>query len=226
MRRATGLTVMELIVAVLIVAILVALLLPVIAASRRKGYETQCVSNMRQVAAALLMYRQDYGDFPPFAQYVFPYTKSRAVFICPLDHAVSFGGVNWFGGGNRYARENSISLSYFYFADPVNTFRRLIRLLPERDPNHGLVACLLHGDCEARCRYSIPPSIESCCQGLTLRVRIDGSLGRSRTYSRPCHDPHDNAPTAVRDRWYYFTDEPCPPEVCTRDCYSALPYEE
>lgn len=50
MRRTIGLTVMELIVAVLIVAILVALLLPVIAASRRKGYETQCVSNMRQVA--------------------------------------------------------------------------------------------------------------------------------------------------------------------------------
>lgn len=47
MRRTIGLTVMELIVAVLIVAILVALLLPVIAASRRKGYETQCVSNMR-----------------------------------------------------------------------------------------------------------------------------------------------------------------------------------
>jgi type II secretory pathway pseudopilin PulG len=217
--KRSAVSLVELLIALALIALLMALLLPVLLNARRRAYETTCLSNMRQLAAALAQYRQDYGDFPPFAQYVFPYVKDRRIFLCPHDHADAFGGVNWFGGGNLYARQNRISLSYFYFADPVNNYKRQIELLPLLDPNHGVVACLLHGSCDSGCRDNIPPAIENCCQGLTLRVRLDGSVQRVRTYLRPCIDPYDNAPTAIRDRWNLFTDVPCPPDVCTRNCY-------
>ncbi|MCS7273588.1 MAG: hypothetical protein NZ550_05515, partial [Fimbriimonadales bacterium] len=77
----------------------------------------------------------------------------------------------------------------------------------------------LHGDCLPTCRNDIPPCAETCCQGLTLRARIDGSVQRARTYLRPCIDPADGTESAVRDRWSLFTDVPCPSEVCSRNCY-------
>lgn len=219
MTRERGVTLIEILTVLVIVALLVALLLPLIPAIKRRGNETHCITNMRQLVTALLAYRQDYNEFPPFAQYAFPYTKSREVFLCPLDHAREWGGVNWFGGANRYAREQRISLSYFYFADPVGRYRELLRLLPQNDSNHGILACLLHGDCLANCRHDIPPTVEACCQGLTLRARIDGSVQRAYTYVRSCIDPTDGAQSGIRDRWSLFTDVPCPPEVCSRYCH-------
>lgn len=219
MRTARGITLLELLVAVMIIALLVALILPVITASKHRAKEVHCISNMRQLTAALIIYRQDYEQFPPFAQYVFPYVKSREVFLCPHDHAREWGGVNWFGGGNLYARENRISLSYFYFADPVGRYEQLTERMPKVDSNHGILACLLHGDCDPACRFNIPPAIENCCQGLTLRVRIDGSIQRVHTYLRECTDPADGMGLQIRDRWILFTDVPCPPDICSRNCY-------
>ncbi|MGQ9657751.1 MAG: DUF1559 family PulG-like putative transporter [Fimbriimonadales bacterium] len=228
MRRSTGLTLMELLVVVLIIALLVALLLPVVSASRNRARTTACMSNMRQLVSALLMYRQDNGAFPPFAQSVFPYTKSREVFLCPLDYAVEWGGANHIGGRNPYARDNRIALSYFYFADPVNydgsSYKDLIRLLPEKDPNHGLIACVLHGTpIDPGCRNYNPPIVENCFEGTTLRARIDGSVQRAHTTMCYYIDPSDGALTGVLYRWYLFTDEPCPPEVCPYPCTEQRP---
>ncbi len=213
-----GVTLIEVLIVIAIIALLMALLLPVLLSARKKAHETTCISNMRQLVAALLQYRQDHGDFPPFVQYVFPYTKNQEIFLCPYDFARELGGANWVGGSNRYASENRISLSYFYFADPVGNYRRQVELLPQVDPNHGVLACLLHGSCPSYCRNVSRPVIENCCQGLTLRARIDGSLQRVYTYMRPCN-ASDNLPTEIRDRWKFFTDAPCPPEICPKDCH-------
>lgn len=219
MRRAYGVTLLEILTVIAIVALLIALLIPVIHSSVRRSRETRCISNMRQLVAALLAYRQDYGQFPPYAQYVFPYTKSREVFVCPHDYARDAGGANWFFGGNRYARQNRISLSYFYFADPIVDHELLIRTLPEVDPNHGILACVLHGDCNFLhgCRHVSPPTVYLCCHGLTLRARIDGSVQRVMTYIRPCTDP-DGSRGYRRDYWNLFTDAPCPPTICRSTC--------
>ncbi|GIV05194.1 MAG: hypothetical protein KatS3mg016_0769 [Fimbriimonadales bacterium] len=220
MKRNSGVSLLEILTVLVIIALLIALILPLINTSRERARVTQCFSNMRQLAAALTAYRQDYGEFPPFVQYVFPYAKSREVFLCPRDYLRDYGGANWFGGGNTYANRHGIKLSYFYFADPVGRFEQLRHLLPERDPNHGLLACLLHGDCKPYCRGTTPPAaVEFCCEGLTLRVRLDGSVQRAKTYLRPCTDPADNQAGYVRDRWNLFTDVPCPPEVCRRNCH-------
>jgi prepilin-type N-terminal cleavage/methylation domain-containing protein/prepilin-type processing-associated H-X9-DG protein len=95
-----GFTLIELLVVIAIIAILAAILFPVFAHAREKGRQTACLSNMKQLSNAMLMYSEDYdGLFPPVIgrpsrgeQNVFrmswmnildPYVKNHQVFICP-----------------------------------------------------------------------------------------------------------------------------------------------
>ncbi len=224
MRAQRGLTLIEVLVVFLIILLIFSLMLPIIVGTRKKAQETTCISNMRQLVAAALQYRQDYGDFPPFIQYVYPYTKSKEVFLCPHDHAREHGGANALFGANPYATENNIALSYRYFSEPAFNIELILKLLPQADPNHGIIVCLLHGECKPECRNDIPFVLGTCCEGLTLRVRMDGSVQRAYTYLRRVSSS-DGAPTYVRDHWKLFTDAPCPPEICPSqvDYLSAPP---
>lgn len=66
-----GFTLVELLVVVAILALLIGILLPSLARARRSGQGAVCASNMRQIAAAALMYCDDNRDrfprtmFPP-----------------------------------------------------------------------------------------------------------------------------------------------------------------
>jgi len=59
-----GFTLVELLVVISIIAILAALLMPAIQAGREAARRTQCISNQRQVAIALLNYEGVKGSFP------------------------------------------------------------------------------------------------------------------------------------------------------------------
>jgi prepilin-type N-terminal cleavage/methylation domain-containing protein len=64
--RARGFTLIELLVVIAIIAILAALLLPALAAAKRKAKLSQCTSNFHQIYAACYIYATDYNDlFPP-----------------------------------------------------------------------------------------------------------------------------------------------------------------
>lgn len=66
-----GFTLIELMVVIAVIAALAAILLPVFAQAREKARATACLSNLKQIGAAALMYAQDYDDlFPwnPFRQ--------------------------------------------------------------------------------------------------------------------------------------------------------------
>ncbi|MBC8104624.1 MAG: prepilin-type N-terminal cleavage/methylation domain-containing protein [Cytophagales bacterium] len=100
-RRRGGFTLIELLVVIAIIAILAAILFPVFASARVRGHQITCVSNMRQLGTAFLLYTDDNdGAFPFNSHYPSPayadsklswrvtldgYLKSREVLVCPTD---------------------------------------------------------------------------------------------------------------------------------------------
>jgi prepilin-type N-terminal cleavage/methylation domain-containing protein/prepilin-type processing-associated H-X9-DG protein len=62
-------TLIELLVVIAIIAILAAILFPVFAQAREKARQTSCLSNIKQIGTAMMMYVQDYDETYPRAQY-------------------------------------------------------------------------------------------------------------------------------------------------------------
>jgi prepilin-type N-terminal cleavage/methylation domain-containing protein/prepilin-type processing-associated H-X9-DG protein len=120
-------TLIELLVVIAIIAILAAILFPVFAQAREKARQTVCLSNMKQIAAAVLMYAQDYdeGLIPAhtsrcpepgctlpngevragvllWPHIMNPYIKNYGVFNCP-----SYRRLNEFNYAGQYLIETS-----------------------------------------------------------------------------------------------------------------------
>ena len=88
MRHRPAFTLIELLVVIAIIVVLAGILLPVFAAARAQARMRVCGSNLRQLALALSMYRQDYGELPPHLSDVNTgYVKSPSLFVCPSDGA-------------------------------------------------------------------------------------------------------------------------------------------
>jgi len=87
-----GFTLIELLVVIAIIAILASILFPVFAKAREKARQTQCTSNVKQLALAIQMYSQDNGSQYPgidgsgwvskIASYL---GSSTQMFQCPSD---------------------------------------------------------------------------------------------------------------------------------------------
>lgn len=103
-----GFTLIELLVVIAIIAILAAILFPVFSQAREKARAISCLSNLKQLGTASVLYAQDYdGMYVPHCirdlnnlseeptafwfELLQPYVKNEQVLICP-SHRGAVGG--------------------------------------------------------------------------------------------------------------------------------------
>jgi len=103
--RDRGFTLIELLVVIAIIAILAAILFPVFARAREKACQASCMSNLKEIGLAILMYAGDSDEMLPgyrmrlggdsnargsgWYDCVAPYVKNEQLAICPSYHYTS-----------------------------------------------------------------------------------------------------------------------------------------
>ncbi|UCE47854.1 MAG: type II secretion system protein [Phycisphaerales bacterium] len=73
-----GFTLIELLVVISVIALLMAILMPALNMAREQGRRASCLSNMRQVGMALMLYQVEFERTPPKTQAVFDYASPAA----------------------------------------------------------------------------------------------------------------------------------------------------
>lgn len=211
--RARGLTLMELLTVIAIIALLIALALPVIHQMRYKGRDAVCISNMRQLWTAIMLYRDDHnGKYPYPTRAIAAYTKNKDVFHCPVDT-----GHHELPAQRVLARVEGIEGLSYQYLEQTWAAQFVHRYAPPHDNNYGILVCYLHPITNLQYRYpTFAPHVR--------RVRLDGSIV---TVRRRPPNPDELSPSTDGSRgdscynmWSDFTNAPCPPEYC-RQCPGA-----
>ena len=165
--RRRGFTLIELLVVIAIIAILAAILFPVFAQAREAARKTSCLSNVRQLGTAYMMYLQDYDEnFPPhvtertaipgtpdtpearapfsYKTKLEPYIKNQQIFKCPSAPAWPLPAPGrWFttdyGNNHNEANLASASQRAWYQANPDFGFNETTPLAAISQPSRFII---------------------------------------------------------------------------------------
>ena len=122
-------TLVELLVVIGIIAVLLAILLPALSKARERSQRTACLSNLRQLAAATIMYANQYKDRLPnanprgsaksydptntlFTDFSAAFIDSGPVFHCPSDRDDVPRSIQT----GDYTLSNSARVSYEFYS--------------------------------------------------------------------------------------------------------------
>lgn len=97
----TGLSLIELLVAISIIGLLVAIALPAISSARQRARAAQCTNRMRQIGVALQAHQSQYQSLPAdgengygYVVFLLPHLEQSALYDALTPHQVSFSDLS------------------------------------------------------------------------------------------------------------------------------------